>query len=169
MIKKFNDIKPDIADDVFTAPGCQIIGNVTIKSKSSIWYNAVIRGDIDKIEIGIKTNIQENCSLHIDFETPLKINNDVTVGHGAILHGCTIKNNCLIGMGSTILNQAVIGKNSIIGAGALITEEKEIPPNSLVLGVPGKVVRKLKEKEIDKIKKSAEHYYQLAQKHKKTN
>ena len=165
MLIKLNGNKPELADNVFTAPGSKIIGKVFINSNSSIWYNTVIRGDIDRITIGKNTNIQENSSLHIDIDIPLKIGDNVTVGHGAILHGCTINNNCLIGMGAKILNQAVINKNCIIGAGALVTEQQEIPPKSLVLGVPGKVVRKLKDKEIEKIKKSAEHYCKLAQEH----
>ncbi len=167
MIKKIRGKKPKIDNSVFIASGSKIIGNVTIKKKSSIWYNTVLRGDIAPITIGSMTNIQENCSLHIDHDCPLILEEGITVGHGVILHSCKIKNNCLIGMGSTILNNAIIGANSIIGAGALVTEEKEIPPYSLVMGVPGKVVRKLKEEEIEKIKKSAKGYFKLAQEHKK--
>ncbi|MFW6006356.1 MAG: gamma carbonic anhydrase family protein [Halanaerobiales bacterium] len=167
MIKPYQGNNPQIAENVFTGEGCKIIGNVIIKSKASIWYNAVLRGDIDRIYIGRKTNIQENCSLHIDFDYPLELGNNITTGHGAILHGCTVEDNCLIGMGSTILNGAVIGQNSIIGAGTVVTENKKIPPESLVLGVPGKVVRKVTAEEIEKIKKSADHYYILAQKHQK--
>ncbi|MFW5998974.1 MAG: gamma carbonic anhydrase family protein [Halanaerobiaceae bacterium] len=166
MIKSYKGKKPQIARDVFIAAGARIIGDVIIKPEASIWYNAVLRGDIDQIYIDEKTNIQENCSLHIDFDTPLTLGKNVTVGHGAILHGCQIENNCLIGMGSTILNKAVIGENSIIGAGTVVTENKKIPPESLVLGVPGKVVRKVTSEEKKKIKNSADHYYQFAQEHK---
>ncbi len=165
MIFKFNNNEPVIAKNVYTAPGSKIIGDVIIEENSSIWYNAVIRGDMDKIKIGKKTNIQENSTLHVDVSTPLTIGNEVTVGHGAILHGCKINDNCLIGMGAKVLNNAEIGKNTIIGAGTVITENKNIPPNSLVLGVPGKIVREIEEKQIKEIKKSAQDYFKLAQKY----
>jgi len=168
MLYKFNDKYPEIAEDVFIAPGSQISGEVIIKSGASVWYNSVIRGDIDKITIGKYSNIQENCSLHIDYDLPLLIGDNVTVGHSAVLHGCNIEDFCLIGMGATILNRSKIGKYSLIGAGALVPEDKVIPEKSLVLGVPGKVVRTLKDEEIEKIKKSAQHYYQLAKEHKKS-
>lgn len=169
LIREIKEKKPQIDNSVFIAPGSQIMGEVTIKKNASIWYNAVLRGDIGPITIGEMTNIQENSSLHIDYGYPLILGNKITVGHGAILHGCTINENCLIGMGSTILNDVVIGKNSIVGAGALVTEGTEIPPESLVVGVPGKVIRKLKKEETEKITKSAEEYFQLAQEHKKTH
>lgn len=162
MLHEYAGKKPEIAENVFIAPGSQIIGDVLIKEETSIWHNAVIRGDMDSIKIGPRTNIQENSTLHVDTGQPLIIGANITVGHGAILHGCTVEDNCLIGMGATILNGAIIGKGSIIGAGALVTEYKEIPPHSLVLGIPGKVVRQLTEEEIKKIQESADHYYQLA-------
>ena len=162
MLIEFKGKKPEIAADIFIAPGSQLIGEVVVKQKSSIWFNAVLRGDLAPIRIGEKTNIQENCSLHVDHDQPLNIGNQVTVGHGAILHSCQIEDNCLIGMGATILNGAVIGKNSIVGAGALIPENREIPPESLVVGLPGKVIRNLKEKEIKKLKEQAAEYYRLA-------
>ena len=167
MIYEFKGMKPEIADDVFTAPGSKIIGNITIKKGASIWYNTVVRGDIGSIIIGEKTNIQENASLHIDSGQPMKIGKNVTVGHGAILHGCEIENNCIIGMGATILNGAVIGEGSIIGAGALVAEGKTIPPGSLVVGVPGKIIKKLNKENIKQIQESAEHYYHTAQEHSK--
>ena len=165
-MSNLNYKNPEIDKTAFIAPGAKIIGDVIIKKDASIWYNAVLRGDIDKITIGENTNIQENSSLHVDHNAPLEIGNNVTAGHGVILHGCKINDNCLIGMGATILNNAVIGKNSIIGANALVTEGKEIPPNSLIIGVPGKVIRELKPGEIEKIKNSAEHYIELARDHK---
>ena len=166
MIHSFDGNKPEIKEDVFIAEGSKIIGNVVIKKGASIWFNTIIRGDIDSIKIGQNTNVQENSTLHIDKGIPLNIGDNVTIGHGAVLHGCTVNNNCIVGMGSTVLNNAEIGENTIIGAGALIPEGKEIPPGSLVLGVPGKVVRDLKEDEINKIKKSAEHYHQLARRYR---
>ena len=168
MLYNYNDKYPEIEEDVFIAPGSRISGKVIIKSRASIWFNAVIRGDVAKITIGKYTNIQENCSLHVDFKQPLLLANNITVGHGAILHGCTVENYCLIGMGATVLNRSRIGKYSIIGAGALVPEDKVIPEKSLVIGVPGKIVRTLTDDEINKIKKSASHYYQLAKEHKES-
>ncbi len=165
MLYKIDKQEPVIAENTFLAPGCMIIANVHIKTGSSIWYNSVLRGDLAEINIGENSNIQENCSLHVDHNAPLNIGDDVTVGHGVVLHGCTVKDNCLIGMGATILNNAIIGENSIIGAGALIPEGKEVPSGSLVLGVPGKVVRELSESEIAKLKLHAEEYTRLANFH----
>jgi len=162
MLYKINNQAPVIAENTFLAPGCKIIANVHIKTGSSIWYNSVLRGDLAEINIGENSNVQENCSLHVDHNAPLNIGDNVTVGHGVVLHGCTVKDNCLIGMGATILNDAIIGENSIIGAGALIPEGKEIPSGSLVLGVPGKVVRELSKEEINKISNNAEEYVRLA-------
>ena len=167
MIHAVNGNKPVIEEEVFIAEGSKIIGDVYIKKGASIWFNAIVRGDIGPIKIGKKTNIQENSTLHIDPESPLIVGDNVTVGHNAVLHGCTVNNNCIIGMGATILNNANIGENSIVGAGALIPEGKEIPKESLVLGVPAKVVRKLDKDEIKSIKESAEHYYELSQKYTK--
>jgi carbonic anhydrase/acetyltransferase-like protein (isoleucine patch superfamily) len=167
MIYKFNNKKPETNKSIFIAPGSFIIGDVSLDEGVNIWYNAVIRGDFGPIKIGKKTNIQENSSLHIDPEFPLTIGNYVTVGHNAILHGCTIKDRVLIGMGAIILNGAIIGEESIIGAGTLIPEGKEIPPHSLVLGVPGKIVRQITKKEIEFLNKSAEDYYLLALEHQK--
>ncbi|MFW5787735.1 MAG: gamma carbonic anhydrase family protein, partial [Halanaerobiales bacterium] len=155
MIYEMEGKEPRLEEEVFVADGSKIIGNVKIEYGASIWFNSVIRGDLGPIKIGSKTNIQENSTLHVDEGKPLTIGNYVTVGHGAILHGCTVKDNCLIGMGSTILNDAVVGENSIIGAGTLLPENKIIPPNSLVMGVPGRVRREITEKEIEEIKKSA--------------
>ena len=165
MIITYKGLKADIGKDVLIATGSQIIGDVKIAKGASIWYNAVLRADLDTIYIGENSNIQDNSILHVDINQPLFIANNVTVGHGAILHGCTISNNCLIGMGAKILNGAKIGENSLIGAGALITENTEIPPGTLVLGVPGKVIRKLSLEEIEDIEQSALNYYKLAQKH----
>ncbi len=163
MFHPYNGNIPEIKANVFLAPGSQLIGDVFLAEGVSIWHNTVVRGDMSYIKIGSHTNIQENSTLHVDVGQPLIIGSGVTVGHGAILHGCTIENNCLIGMGAIILNGAVIGEETIIGAGALIPENKEIPPHSLVLGVPGKVIRELKEKELKQLKDSAQHYYELAQ------
>lgn len=166
MLYEYNNIKPKVDDSSFIAPGAKIIGEVKLKGKSSIWYNSVLRADINKIILGKGTNIQENSALHVDTNAPLIIGENVTVGHHATVHGCTIKDNCLIGMGAIILNNAVINENSLLAAGSLVTENKEFPPGSLIMGSPAKVVRELTEEEINDIKKSAEHYIKLAEKHK---
>lgn len=142
----------------FAAASSDIIGDVVIGNNVSIWFGVVIRGDLAKITIADNVNIQDNCVLHVDYDLPLDIGMGVTVGHAAILHSCTIGQNCLIGMHAVILNGAKIGANSIIGANALVTQFKSIPENSLVLGSPAKVVRQLTPEEIDQIKLSQKHY-----------
>ncbi len=144
MIVKYNNTKPTIVDEsVFIAEGAKVIGNVTLKQNSNIWFNAVLRGDDCNITIGENTNIQDNCTVHVDHDTPTIIGNNVTVGHNAIIHGCVVEDNCLIGMGATILDGAVIGAGSIVGANSLVTGKTVIPPNSLVLGSPAKVVKEI--------------------------
>jgi carbonic anhydrase/acetyltransferase-like protein (isoleucine patch superfamily) len=135
-----------------------VIGNVILEENASIWFNAVLRGDNEPIVIGENTNVQDGSILHTDIGCPLTLGRDVTVGHMAMLHGCTIGDNSLIGIGAVILNRAIIGKNCIIGAKSLIPEGKVIPDNSLVMGAPGKVVRELEEAQIQAIKASALHY-----------
>lgn len=135
--------QPPEDGDFWVAPGAQVIGNVAIGSGSSVWFGSTLRGDNELIRLGARVNIQENCVLHTDPGFPMDLGEDVTVGHKAMLHGCTIGAGSLIGMGATILNGAKIGKGCLIGACALITEGKEIPDGSLVMGAPGKVVRKL--------------------------
>lgn len=142
----------------WVAESASLIGNVKLSEDVGIWFGAVIRGDNEPIKIGAKSNIQDNAVLHSDPGFPLTIGLGCTIGHSAIVHGCTIGDNSLIGMGATILNGAVIGKNCLIGANALITEGKQIPDNSLVVGAPGKVVRTLTEEEIAGITTSADHY-----------
>jgi len=142
--------------------GAQVIGRVNIARESAVWYNAVIRGDIEEISIGEYSNIQDNCVLHSSRDYPLKIGSYVSVGHAAVIHGATIQDNCLIGMNSTLLNGSVIGKNSIVGAGAVVTEGKKFPKNSLILGMPAKAVRKLETQEIKAVNDNALRYAQLA-------
>ncbi len=165
MEYSFQEHSPKKGEDVFIAAGARIIGDVVLKEGVSIWYNVVARADVASIEIGENTNIQDNSTLHCDYNIPLSIGADVTVGHSSVLHGCHIEDECLIGMGATILNNAHIGSGSIIGAGALIPEEKEIPPNSLVLGMPGEVVRETTEEERDNLREWAFEYNSLAEKH----
>lgn len=152
------DIAPDIADDAWIAPDAQVMGNVTLGQGASVWFGVVIRGDGEPIRIGARTNIQDLSVLHTDPGHPVTIGDGCTIGHRAILHGCTLEDNVLIGMGATILNGARIGAGSLIGAGALITEGKEIPPGSLVMGAPGRVVRTLDDAAQDRLRASADHY-----------
>ena len=147
---------------IFIADGAKVIGDVEIGNNSSIWYNAVVRADNHNIIIGKGTNIQDNAVLHVDKDDILKIGSNVTIGHSAIVHGCTIEDNCIIGMGSIIMNGSIIGKNCIIGAGALITERTVIPEGSIVIGSPGRVLRSVTSDEEEKITQSAIHYMELA-------
>ena len=148
--------------DYWVAPDANVIGKVILGEGANIWFGATLRGDNEAIEVGAGSNIQENCVLHTDMGYPLVIRAGCTIGHKAMLHGCVIGENSLIGMGATVLNGARIGKNCLIGAGALITEGKEIPDGSLVMGAPGKVVRMLTEAQIAGLRASALHYQQNA-------
>ena len=149
---------------LFIAQGAVVCGDVTLGNNVSIWYNAVVRGDMAPITIGDETNIQECCVLHVSEDIPLVLGKGVTVGHGAILHSCTIGDNSLIGMGAIVLDGAKIGKNCIIGAGALVTGGTEIPDGSLVIGSPAKVKREMRPEEIEANRKNAEEYVHLMEK-----
>jgi carbonic anhydrase/acetyltransferase-like protein (isoleucine patch superfamily) len=140
------------------APDASIIGDVVVGDDASIWFGAVIRGDNDRIAIGAGSNVQDGAVLHVDAGSPLTIGESCTVGHRAILHGCTIADNVLIGMGATVLNGAVIGENCIVGANALVTQGKQFEPNSLIMGVPAKAVRSLTEQEVRDIAETAAEY-----------
>jgi carbonic anhydrase/acetyltransferase-like protein (isoleucine patch superfamily) len=152
----------NIKDSVFLASGAQVVGDVEIGENSSIWYNAVLRGDTNPIRIGENTNVQDNAVLHVNRNRGLFIGDNVTIGHGAIVHGCTVGNNVLVGMGSIILDGAEIGDHCIIGAGALVTANKEIPSGSLVYGNPARIIRALTEEEKDSIIISAKNYCEVA-------
>ncbi|MEP3435671.1 MAG: gamma carbonic anhydrase family protein [Hoeflea sp.] len=155
--------EPTIPDGFhFVAESAQVIGRVILEEGAGIWFGAVLRGDNEPITIGQGSNIQENCVLHTDPGYPLTIGKGCTIGHSAILHGCTIGNNSLVGMGATVLNGAKIGENCLIGAGALVTEGKVIPDNSLVVGAPARVVRTLDAGSADMLKLSASHYVKNA-------
>jgi carbonic anhydrase/acetyltransferase-like protein (isoleucine patch superfamily) len=162
----FNDTWPTIADDVFIAPGAMIIGNVTIHEGASIWYNAVVRGDVAPIVIGRRTNIQDNCTLHVDADAPLTIGDDCTVGHGAVVHGATVGDRVLIGMKAVVLSHSQIGSNTIIGASALIGEHKNIPEGVLALGIPARVARPLTTGESASIVTSATGYEERGRLHR---
>ena len=147
---------------VVVLEGTILDGNVNIDEKSSVWFNAVLRGDIEPLNIGKFSNIQDNCVLHSSEGYPLTIGDNVSVGHAAVLHGCTVEDNCIIGMNATVLNGATIRKNSIVGAGAVVTEGRDFPEKSLILGVPAKFVRTLQEDEIKIIKNNAFNYAKMA-------
>lgn len=151
--------KPKVAAGVFVADGAKIVGDVTLGAQSSVWFNAVLRGDVAPIHIGEKTNIQDNAVVHGTWnKAAATIGNGVTIGHSAILHGCTIGDNCLIGMGAIVMDLAKIGSNCIVGAGSLVTEGSEFPDGSLILGRPAKAVRPLKTEELAFLPKSAANY-----------
>ncbi|WP_288948753.1 gamma carbonic anhydrase family protein [uncultured Paracoccus sp.] len=158
MIWQLDGIAPQIADDAWVAPDAQLMGKVVLEPGSSVWFGAVLRGDNEEIRVGRNSNVQDLTVCHTDIGYPLTIGADCTIGHRAILHGCTIEDGVLIGMGAIILNGARIGAGSLIGAGALIAENKVIPPGSLVMGTPGKVVRELDEAARARLLKSAEGY-----------
>lgn len=159
MIHPYKGALPSIHPSVFVAEGAQVIGNVTIGRDSSVWFNAVIRGDINTITIGEETNIQDNCVLHvINDEYPLVIGSGVTVGHGAILHACAIGDGCLIGMGALVIDGATVGRNSLIAAGSLVKMRDAIPEGVLAAGTPAKVVRALTGDEIAAMRRTALNY-----------
>lgn len=166
MIKEFKGIRPQIQENCFIAENATLIGDVQIEDQSSVWYGAVVRGDVAPIRIGKQTNIQDNSILHSDKGLTMIIGDHVTIGHGCIIHGTTIKGNAIIGMGSILLNGSVIGKNTLIGAGSLVTEGKKIPEGELWMGRPAKFIRKLTMEEIEKLENSAQHYFDYAMEHK---
>ena len=162
MLYQLGDTKVQVEEGVWVAENAVVVGNVLLKEKSNVWFNAVIRGDNDLITIGEGANIQDGSVLHSDPGSPLTVGANVTIGHKVMLHGCDIGEGSLIGINSVVLNNARIGKNCIIGANALITEGKEIPDNSLVMGSPGKVVKTMTDDQAKAVKFSAIHYVENA-------
>lgn len=158
MIYALGDLTPDLHPDTWVAPDANVIGRVRLGAGASVWFTATLRGDNEWIEVGAGSNVQEGSTLHTDIGYPLVVGRDCTIGHNVILHGCTIGDETLIGMGAVVLNGARIGRNCLIGAGALITEGKEIPDGSLVMGSPGKVVRALDEAAVARLRASARSY-----------
>ncbi len=161
MIRSYQNETPEIAEEVFLAETSAVIGKVKLEKGANIWYGAVLRGDEAEIRIGENSNIQDNAVVHTAKDFPVSIGKNVTVGHGAIVHGCTVGDDSMIGMGAIVLNGAVIGKGCLIGAGALVKEGAVIPDHSLCVGVPAKVVREMDEKGIEKIRANAEMYVSL--------
>ncbi len=160
MIYALDGVAPEIADDTWVAPDANVIGRVVLEGGASVWFGCTLRGDNEEIRVGAGSNVQENCVFHTDPGCPLSIGENCTIGHKAMLHGCTIGDGSLISMGATVLNGAKVGKGCLIGANVLVTEGKEIPDYSLVMGAPGKVVRTLDEAAVQKLLASAEHYRQ---------
>ncbi len=159
-------MKPEVHDSCFVHKTAVIIGDITIGKNTGVWPNAVIRGDQNSIFIGDNSNVQDNCVIHVDDVNSTKIGNNVSLGHGAVVHGATIEDNVIVGMKAVVLNGSVIGHGSIIAAGALVKEGAEIPPNSLVVGVPGKIVREGDKSLEEYALKNAQTYVELAKRHK---
>jgi carbonic anhydrase/acetyltransferase-like protein (isoleucine patch superfamily) len=162
----FDGDAPTIDPTAWLAPTATVIGRASIAAEACIFYGAVVRADMDQIWLGPGSNLQDNVVVHTDFGFPTRIGAGVSVGHSAVVHGCTVEDNCLIGMNATVLNGAVIGAGSLIAAGSVVLEGTQIPPRSLVAGVPGKVRRDLTEDEYAKIMRNAEHYRELAAQHR---
>ncbi|TKS60468.1 MAG: gamma carbonic anhydrase family protein [Nitrospira sp.] len=163
MIRTFQGIKPTVPQSCFVEDTAVVIGDVVMGEDCSVWFNAVIRGDVNYVRIGDRTNVQDLCMLHVTHDThPLIIGNDVTIGHNVVLHGCTIKDRVLVGMGAIIMDGAVMGEDSVVGAGALVVEGTVVPPKSVILGSPARVRRSTTDKELAWIKESAENYVKYA-------
>lgn len=165
-IYQLADISPEIDPSAYITDSANIIGKVKIEANASIWFDVTIRGDNELIQVGENSNVQEGCILHTDPGCPLSIGKNVTIGHQAMLHGCTIGDGSLIGIQAVILNGAKIGKNCLVGAGALVTEGKEFPDNSLIIGTPAKAVRLLTEEAIAGMHRNTQNYVQRAQEYK---
>jgi gamma-carbonic anhydrase len=163
MIRTFQGIKPTVPTSCFIEATAVVIGDVVMGEECGVWFNAVVRGDVNSIRIGDRTNVQDLCMLHVTRDThPLVVGNDVTIGHHVVLHGCTIHDRVLIGMGAIIMDGAVIGEDSVVGAGSLVVEGTIVPPKSVILGSPAKVKRPISEKELVWVKESAENYVRYA-------
>jgi len=170
MLRPFQGIVPKLSDGVFVEESAIIIGDVTIGQDSSVWFHSVVRGDVHYIRIGSRTNIQDLCVLHVTHDThPLVIGDDVTIGHHVILHGCTIQDRVLVGMGAIVMDGAVLGEDSIVGAGALVTEGTIVPPKRLIVGSPAKVRRGLSVEELVWIRESALNYVRYAAQHRSSS
>ena len=165
-VYQLDDHKPQIAPSAWVADNAQVMGAVTMEADASVWFGATVRGDTEHITIGEGANIQDGSVLHADHGMPLKVGKHVTVGHMVMLHGCTIGDESLIGIGAVVLNGAKIGKNCLVGAGSLVTEGKEFPDGSMIMGTPAKVVRQLTSEQIQGLRQSAKHYIENAHRFK---
>lgn len=158
MLLRLGDKKPQVADTAFVAPNATLVGSVELAEGASVWYGAVLRADNEPIVIGPDSNVQDNCAFHVDVGNPVTLGRGVSVGHNAVVHGATIEDYCLIGMGAVVMNGAVVGSESLVAAGALVTAGMVIPPRSLVAGVPAKVRRELSDEEVERLHLNAEIY-----------
>ncbi|MER7838009.1 gamma carbonic anhydrase family protein [Streptomyces sp. NPDC096040] len=158
--------EPKIEDDVFVAPTASVIGDVTLKAGASVWYGAVVRGDVERIVVGAQANVQDNVTLHADPGFPVRVGERVSIGHNAVVHGATVEDDCLVGMGATVLNGAVIGAGSLVAAQALVPQGMVVPAGSLVAGVPAKVRRELSEEERQGVTLNGTLYAELAKAHR---
>lgn len=161
MIYKFEDRSPSLPEEYYVADSAAVIGDVILGHQSSVWFGAVLRGDIEPITLGERSNIQDNSVAHTSRGKPVVIGNDTTVGHKVMLHACTVGNNCLIGMGAILLDGCEVGDNCLIGAGSLVKQNQKIPAGSLVVGAPARAIRKLSDEEISDVRKYAERYVAL--------
>ncbi|WP_319757627.1 gamma carbonic anhydrase family protein [uncultured Sphaerochaeta sp.] len=162
MMYAYNGKSPSIAEGCYIAPSADVIGNVTLGEGVSIWFHATLRADVNTIHIGGQSNLQDNVVAHVDKGFPLIVGERCTIGHGAIIHACTIEDDCLIGMGAIVLNGAVIGKESIVAAGALVSQNKVYPPRSLLVGTPAKLIRTLSDEEFAKVRENTQEYWEFA-------
>lgn len=165
-VVSLGDITPQVADGAFVAATAALIGSIEVRADASVFYGAVLRAEVERIVVGAGSNIQDNCTLHVDVGFPLQIGRDVSVGHGAVLHGCTIGDGCLIGMNAVVLNGATVGDGSLVAAGSVVLEGTVIPPKSLVAGVPAKVRRPLTDDEVERCRMNAAQYVRLAELHR---
>jgi gamma-carbonic anhydrase len=169
MLLPYLNTYPKVHESVFICEGAKIIGDVILEKDVSVWFNTVIRGDVNYIRIGERTNVQDNSMLHVTYQKyPLNIGKDVTIGHSVSIHGCNIKDSVLIGIGAILLDNCTVNSNSFIAAGTLVKENFIVPEGVLVAGVPGKIIRDLTEKEMERIKISSEHYLMYVQNYRKT-
>jgi gamma-carbonic anhydrase len=167
MIRPFRGILPTLGAGAYVDDSAVVIGDVVIGEDASVWMGAVIRGDVNRIRIGARSNVQDLCAIHADFgDLWTEVAEDVTIGHGAILHGCRVGPRCLIGMGARLLNGVRVGEESVVAAGSVVPEGMEIPPRSLVMGVPGRVRRALKDDEVAQLRLGAEHYVEYKELHR---
>ncbi len=166
LIDLGDDRRPRVADSAFVAPNATLVGSVVIGEGASVWYSAVLRADNEPITIGPRSNVQDGCAFHVDKGVPVTLGEGVSVGHNAVVHGATIEDHCLIGMGAVVMNHAVIGSESLVAAGALVTEGMQVPPRSLVAGVPAKVRRELSDEEVEGLHRNARTYEEHRELHR---
>jgi carbonic anhydrase/acetyltransferase-like protein (isoleucine patch superfamily) len=166
VLLALGDLVPDVDATAWVAPTATVVGAVALGARASVWYSAVVRGDGDRISVGAGSNVQDGCALHADPGFPLTIGAGVSIGHGAVVHGCTVEDDVLIGMGAVVMNGAVVGTGSMLGAGTVVSAGTVVPPGSLVVGVPGKVRRETTEDERALIRLNAEHYLSVTDQHR---